>query len=270
MQQVISQRWTQLKQTLHTNKFRIFLSLTYSLGFLSLCLLPYVSLWWLVAAIVWCKIIELFGHHIGMHRYFSHRSFQTQAWKEKFLACMSILLGIGSPLSYVRNHRHHHRTSDTAADPHTPHHNHPLSIMFGLWQFKSLSKLVGAGGAMPRDHIGNTTLRYIHDNYYKIWMLLTIVTLLISWKVTLYLLFLPTLIYYIGAGTFVNWGCHCQKHKNKKTKDNSCNNTLSHYWTMGEGLHNNHHADPSKYDIRFTKDEPIDITGVVIRRCFLK
>ena len=36
-----------------------------------------VSVWWIVLGVVWAKISQLFGHNIGIHRFYTHRSFKT-------------------------------------------------------------------------------------------------------------------------------------------------------------------------------------------------
>jgi len=63
-----------IKKTINANKFRIFLGLVYLTSFYGIyTLFNGVSLWWLLGALVWSKIIQLIGHSVGMHRYFSHK-----------------------------------------------------------------------------------------------------------------------------------------------------------------------------------------------------
>ena len=62
---------------LKANKFRLFLSTIYMVSFYGIgtAIFGDVSAWWLLAGLVWSKLIQLIGHSIGMHRYFSHKSF---------------------------------------------------------------------------------------------------------------------------------------------------------------------------------------------------
>ena len=78
------------------------------------------SLWWLLIACILAKFIGTFGHTIALHRYFSHRSFNTTETKEKILAWISLFVGVGSPIGFAYNHRHHHREADTQLDWHSP------------------------------------------------------------------------------------------------------------------------------------------------------
>ena len=99
-----------LKKKINTNKYRLFLATIYLASFYAIYLVfVNVSAWWLLAALVWSKIIQLIGHSIGMHRYFSHKSFNTTPFGERLMAWTSLLLGVGSPIQYARNHRQHHK-----------------------------------------------------------------------------------------------------------------------------------------------------------------
>ena len=61
-----------------------------------------------------------------------------------------------------------------------------------------------------------------------------------------------------------------QGYRNFNTDDETVN---SHFWnwlTLGEGLHNNHHAKPGEYNFAFTKrPREWDISAVIIDK-FLK
>src|SRR4051794_26156787 len=61
-----------------------------------------------------------FGINLGYHRLLSHRSFRTPRAVERGLAlCGTLALQIG-PISWVGNHRYHHKEADRPLDPHTP------------------------------------------------------------------------------------------------------------------------------------------------------
>jgi len=248
------------------NRYRILLAIIYIVGIASFFL--GASIWWFVSALLWNKIIELIGHSIGMHRYFTHKSFQTTPFKEKVIAWFSVLLGVGSPIAYVRNHRHHHEVTDQERDVHSPHQHNVFKIALGLWEFSSIKYLVQQGGTTPRDWISNKVVRYIHDNYYKIWGILTIITLCIDWKVTVYLLYLPAFIYHLQLGIFINWIGHTYGNRNFETKDKSRNNNWVHWWLLGEGLHNNHHAQPWRYNWKIKNTDAFDVSGWTIDKFF--
>ena len=78
---------------LKANRFRCFLGLIYLISWYGIYLLfNGVSLWWFLAGLVWSKVIQLIGHSIGMHRYFSHRTFDTTPYGEKLMAWTQVYI----------------------------------------------------------------------------------------------------------------------------------------------------------------------------------
>lgn len=257
---------TKLTHLLNINKFRIFLSIIYLISFYAIYrLFVDVSAWWLLAALVWSKIIQLIGHSIGMHRYFSHKSFNTTLAGEKLMAWTSFLLGVGSPIQYARNHRQHHKVADQPSDWASPNNDGKLYTALGIWEFNSLSWFMQRGGMTPRDLIIHPTYKFIHNYYYVMWTALILITALINWHITLYLVALPSLIYHFELNLFVNCAGHSWGYRNFDTPDFSKNNKLIQWWTLGEGLHNNHHAHAQLHDFAVKKGES-DISAWFINK----
>jgi len=251
-----------ISKFLNANKFRLFLGLIYLTSFYGIYMLfNGVSLWWLLAGLVWSKIIQLIGHSIGMHRYFSHKSFNTTPFGEKLMAWTSLLLGVGSPIQYARNHRQHHKVTDKETDWHSPVVDGELYTACAIREFNSLKWFREKRGMTPRDLITHPTYRFIHNHYYKIWAALTAVTLLIDWRVTVFLLAIPSWIYHVELNVFVNWIGHTHGYRNFDTEDRSKNNGWVHLWTLGEGLHNNHHANANCYDFAVKDTEAFEVSA---------
>lgn len=246
-----------IKKFINYNKFRLFLGAVYLVSFYAIGLVIFgsVSAWWLLAALIWSKIIQLIGHSVGMHRYFSHKSFNTTLNGERLMAWTSLLLGVGSPIQYARNHRQHHKVTDKPTDWHSPVNDGKLYTALGIWEFNSLSWFMERGGITPRDLINHPTYRFIHDHYYKIWAALTVVTLLINWHITLFLLALPSLIFHVELNVWVNCVGHSWGYRNFETDDQSRNNQWVQTFSLGEGLHNNHHANAQLYDFAVKRGE---------------
>src|SRR5436190_19683185 len=63
------------------------------------------------------------GITVGFHRLFVHRSFETSMVVKVILAILGSMAVQASLFSWVAQHRAHHQFSDTAEDPHSPHHH---------------------------------------------------------------------------------------------------------------------------------------------------
>jgi fatty-acid desaturase len=150
-------------------------------------------------------------------------------------------------------------------DWHSPKNDGRLYTALGIWEFNSLKWFMERGGMTPRDLISHPTYRFIHDHYYKIWSALTVITLLIDWHITVYLLALPSLIYHIELNVWVNCVGHSWGYRNFETDDTSRNNQWVQTVSLGEGLHNNHHANAQLYDFAVKQGES-DISAWVIEK----
>jgi len=70
---------------------------------------------------IWCYIVYYatgLGIIVGAHRLFSHRSFEACLPLRVFLMCCNAGANEGSLFHWVRDHRVHHKYSETSADPH--------------------------------------------------------------------------------------------------------------------------------------------------------
>lgn len=258
-----------LKVFLKKNKWRIFLSIIYavSLAGIGLVVAEKAHWGWLLAALVWSKCFQLIGHSIGMHRYFSHRSFRTTKLGEDIMAWFSVPLGIGSPIQYARNHRFHHRAVDSEHDLHSPHNDGKLRTLVGAWAFHDVDWFLAKGTENVRDLLRQPTFNFINDWYYTIWYGALALAFLADWRVAVFLLALPSFIFHIELNVFVNTIGHSWGYRNFETADHSRNNKWVQLWTLGEGLHNNHHARPYLASFAAKEDES-DISAWVIRRFF--
>ena len=63
------------------------------------------------------------GLALGLHRYFTHHAFKTSAAGEILLSLLGTWSLQGSIVSWVSDHRRHHRFADQQYDPHSPYAN---------------------------------------------------------------------------------------------------------------------------------------------------
>ncbi len=65
-------------------------------------------------------VVSGLGVTVGFHRYFTHRSFKAVPSVHIALAVAGSLAMEGPVLTWVANHRRHHKYSDREGDPHSP------------------------------------------------------------------------------------------------------------------------------------------------------
>jgi stearoyl-CoA desaturase (delta-9 desaturase) len=214
---------------------------------------------------------KVIGNNISFHRYFTHRNFQTTPFKHKLLALWPILLASKSPIAYAMNHRHHHMYAEMENDTHSPVRSFWHTIT-GFWEFRSYQWFANKGVEYRvKDLIRDPMLKFVERHYFKFWYVIAVVTLLIDWRFFVFGFLLPAGHYHLMANLVVVGMDHLKmpgSYRTYDTPDNSYNNQFLAWISMGEGFHNNHHQDASKYDQGFNKWE-FDICAWFIDKFFI-
>jgi len=80
-------------------------------------------------------VITALGVEAGLHRYFTHRSFEASEPVKVFLGVAGSMAAQGPIIFWVANHRLHHAYADTDRDPHSPQPQGPgiAGRVKGLW-----------------------------------------------------------------------------------------------------------------------------------------
>jgi stearoyl-CoA desaturase (Delta-9 desaturase) len=218
------------------------------------------------------------GITVGFHRLFVHRSFDTYLWIKVIFAVLGSMAVQGSLFNWVGLHRRHHQHSDTADDPHSPHHHGEgiLGTLKGVWHAHigwffdpdpaDLDRYV-------KDLNASRTLRVV-SYLFPLWVALGLVIpailggiITLSWSGVWTGLIWGGLVrlFLVHHVTWsVNSACHLWGRQPYKSNDMSRNNALFGILAMGEGWHNTHHAFPSsaRHGLRWWQ---IDVSYGVIR-----
>ena len=191
----------------------------------------------------------LFGHigfGIIIHKYYCHNSFETYRWIARLGAYFGLLCGTGSPVMLKVVHiGYHHPNSDTDKDPHTPKHGFWWSYFGWLnhkWDFRKMW--------IAKDIMKDPVVRFYHRHYYKIYWGTFIVLALININLALFTMTTATVIQFHLSGLANTLGHtkHWGSYQNYTDGDNSQNSPIFNLFTLGLGLHNNHHGRPGFYD----------------------
>jgi len=198
------------------------------------------------------------GVSMMLHRYWTHKSFEFKYPFVKWLfTWFALQAGRGSILGWVHIHREHHAYSDTNKDPHAPNINgwrvfFPHVLNYGVEIKKYL----------VRDLFNSVHLRI--NRYYKLIVLSWIVLLLIIDPWLFYFFWaVPLALTHLVLNSFTYFG-HSVGYTNHNHRDNSKNFWVFGILLWGEGWHNNHHTNPSRWSLTDNWWE-IDVTSYLIR-----
>lgn len=244
---------------LRTLQFINTLSILPILGYLIFLNSP----WFYFAAFLGIFLISKFGASIGQHRYFTHKSFKMPLWKENIIAVLATLSTTGSILQYVTVHRYHHSNSDNGKDLHSPHE---IGYWKSFWHWYTVDPTSVVPLSTIKDLLRKKFLTTLHKYYFGIIFSYIVILGLINPLLILFCYMLPAgFSWWSSAVLSLPLHLPSQGYRNFETTDQTVN---SHFWnilTLGEGLHNNHHARPGEYDFAFTKKKyEWDVCAVMV------
>lgn len=208
-------------------------------------------------------IFTRIGGDVGFHRYFCHQSFRTNRFSEISLLVLGTLANIGSSLTWVGAHHAHHAHSDREGDPHSPSRIGVYRVFALKWDEFHFS--VSSFRKLPNKKIHT----FFHKYYLETVLIFMILLGLLSFEVLVYF-YAVAIVYSFFATGIVNTVGHLWGYRNFDTNDNSRNNLLVHLFSLGGGMHNNHHAYPARYDYSATHWYEIDPAAIFIRLFLLK
>ncbi len=209
-----------------------------------------------------CYLLHMVGITAGYHRYFSHRSYKTSRAFQFALGWLGCTASQRGPLWWAARHRHHHRTSDTHEDRHSPVAHTFWTSHIG-WVLTSEAYGPEDEKAV-RDLSRYPELRWLDRNHAVPAIVLAAVCFLIGgWSGLVWGFFVSSVLSH-HATFLVNSACHLWGSRRFATGDASRNNLMVALVTLGEGWHNNHHHYQSSANQGFRWWE-IDLTYYLIR-----
>lgn len=219
------------------------------------------------------------GVTVGFHRLLTHRSFKTYAWLRGLLAILGSAAIEGPVISWVADHRKHHKYSDERGDPHSPHVDHGVGLAGALrgllhahmgWLFIHTQR--GNKERYAPDLLEDPVIRWV-DRTFVLWAVVgLLVPFGLGWLIGGTLLAAATGLLWGGlVRVFVlhhftysiNSLCHSFGRRDFETTDQSRNLALIALPTLGEAWHNNHHAFPTSA-VHGLRRWQLDLSAIVI------
>lgn len=217
-----------------------------------------LSPWFLVVGVAAFLLAGMVGANVALHRFITHRSFKTTPLKATLLKYLTLWTGQGPPIAWAWVHRYHHKHADTDLDLHSPYRMSTWRAYFAVWPQKELPT------SMIRDLVVDRDLRWLNENYFRLWARIAVLIFAFSWTVSALagLPFLSAMGFGFGMMTFL-WlmpavGCfhgvgvlgsfaHIWGDKLPGSKDEARNSGVNTILSLGEGWHANHHRWPGAY-----------------------
>ena len=184
--------------------------------------------------------LRLFFVSAGIHRYFSHKSFYLKRWSQFVFAVLCSLCLQNSVFWWAARHRRHHKKADSNEDPHF--HKKGFFWSHIGWIMADDDQI---NPKIISDLYNYPELVFIHK-YYQVLNFL--------FPLAIYFIFgFNCFLWVYCLGTVASWHLtfivnsigHKVGYRNFSTSENSKNISILNILTIGESLHNNHHARPS-------------------------
>ncbi|KAJ8688615.1 hypothetical protein QAD02_024410 [Eretmocerus hayati] len=211
---------------------------------------PKTALWaWLSA------IFASFGVGAGVHRLWTHRSYKAKTPLRVILMLCYCTAGMNSIFDWVRDHRVHHKYSETDADPHNSNRGFFFSHV-GWLMMKKHPDVVRKGRQIDMsDVISDPVVAFCEKYFLPLKILLCFIgpTLVpvYFWNEDWYYAIISQVLmrysYVLNATWCVNSVAHMFGWKPYDKMIAPVENMLISWATGGEGWHNYHHVFPWDY-----------------------
>ncbi|KAL7688529.1 putative acyl-CoA desaturase [Plasmopara halstedii] len=194
------------------------------------------------------------GITMGAHRLWAHRSYKAHGLLRFFLMLCNCLANQGTIFHWCRDHRVHHKYSDTRADPHDSGRGFFFSHM-GWLLVKKDPQVLEAGTKLNYDDLWADWTVVMQEKLnpwgqlFMCFVFPTIVGVQLvgeDWKNALFILGFLRYVTVLHATWLVNSAAHFygyQIYDNIPPREN----WFVSLWAMGEGWHNWHHKFPYDY-----------------------
>lgn len=211
---------------------------------------PFTWIWTLV-----CYVLSALGITAGAHRLWAHRSYKANfPLRVLFTLCNSMAFQ-NDVIEWARDHRVHHKYSETDADPHNATRGFFFSHMGWLLVRKHPDVKVKGKNIDLGDLYADPVLRFQRKFYVPSVVLMCFVVPTIVpyylWGESLWYAFLiPGLMRYcavLNATWMVNSVAHMKGNKPYNKFINPVENIFVIFGAIGEGFHNYHHTFPHDY-----------------------
>ena len=211
------------------------------------------------------------GVTAGVHRYWTHKSYKAALPLQILLMCLFSLSNQNDILDWCRDHRVHHKYSETSADPHNAKRGFFFSHIGWLMMKKHPDIFIKGQNIDLSDLKHDPVVMFEHRHTYLLSLLFSVLLpVLVPWYfwneslwVAFVVLFALRYVVTLHSTWSVNSVAHLWGSKVYDKHINPSDNRLVSFFAIGEGWHNYHHTFP--YDYGTSEWGPyINLTTIII------
>ncbi|XP_055706991.1 acyl-CoA Delta-9 desaturase-like [Phlebotomus papatasi] len=204
---------------------------------------------------IFLGVIGGIGITMGAHRLFTHRSFKAKPPLRRILMILFVLNGQNSLWEWVRDHRQHHKYSDTDADPHNASRGFFFSHV-GWLMSKKHPKVIEIGKGIDMSDIEADSWimfqkKYLIPIYGLVSIVIPTIIPVMLWNEDLIKSFLvcyvTRTVIVLNCTWCVNSVTHMYGTRPYDKTVLAVQNDYVSAFSFGEGYHNYHHAFPWDY-----------------------
>ena len=207
---------------------------------------------------VWYVILGLgsgFGVTAGAHRLWTHRSYKAKLPLKIVLMCFDCLAMQNSVLVWSRDHRLHHKYTETDADPHNANRGFFFAHVGWLLMLKHPQVLIKGRNIDLEDLKQDPVVAFQARFYLPLTILFSVlIPSLVPWyfwnepgHIAFLFLFGFRYITSLHCTWLVNSAAHLWGDRPYDRHSKTADNAFVCYAAVGEGFHNYHHAFPYDY-----------------------
>ncbi len=188
------------------------------------------------------------GHSVGLHRGVIHRSYRTSSTFRSISLYLFVLTGLGSPLSWLKQHYYRDYWQNRNDCPRYFQYKHSLGTDY-WWNLhlQFSPKSIGQYN-IPKKDLEDPVILWLHKTWYMHYLgLALLILVLFGINTMLITTFFRTGVIILGHW-YIGYASHkfgYSRYEIQGADESGYNDMVLGLISFGEGFHNNHHSHPS-------------------------
>ena len=232
----------------------ILIFMLHPLALIGLLMAPHAK-WQSIASYVVVTICSGLGVTAGAHRLWTHKTYKARLPLRILLMCFDCIAMQNDILVWSRDHRVHHKYSETDADPHNVKRGFFFAHVGWLLMRKHPDVLIKGRTVDLSDLEQDSVVMFQHRYYFPLcYFFALFLPTFIPWYfwgenpwVAFFFCFAFRYVETLHSTWLVNSAAHMWGSRRYDKRSNPSDNRFVSLCSIGEGFHNYHHAFPYDY-----------------------